>query len=86
MVARSQPAQGYTANKVWFEFLPTGIYRVHVSYTVPALREFREAFAEFRRKKDAERFYFDLLKGADFYIPDPKTLKMVQNPTEPEPW
>lgn len=79
-------ADAYTANKVWFEFRPNGIYRVYVNYTVPALREFREAYAEFTSKKEAEAFYWDLVKGVDFFMPNPKARKFVENPQKPSPW
>lgn len=82
----SAAARAYTANKVWFEFRPTGIYRVYVSYTVPELKEFREAYVEFTKKRDAERFYWDLVRGADFYPPDPKATKFINAPLKPDPW
>ena len=77
---------GYTANKVWFEFRPEGIYRVYVNYTVPELKEFRESYVEFVSKKNAQRFYFDLVRGADFYPPDPKERRFLNQPMEPDPW
>ena len=79
-------ASAYTANKVWFEFLPTGIYRVHVNFTVPELKEFRESYVEFTKKKEAEKYYFDLVRGADFYPPDPKSRRFVAPPAKPDPW
>lgn len=79
-------AWGYTANRIWFEFRPGGIYRVSVNYTVPELKEFRESYVEFRKKQDAERFYYDLLRGADFYPPDPKAVRFVNPPKGPTPW
>jgi hypothetical protein len=82
----SPRASAYTANKVWFEFRPEGIYRVHVGYTVPELKEFRESYVEFRKKKDAEKFYWDLVRGADFYPPDPMARRFVNQPLVPDPW
>jgi hypothetical protein len=82
----SEAASAYTANKIWFEFRPNGIYRVHVNYTVPELKEFREAYVEFTKKADAERYYFDLVRGADFYLPTPGSRRFVGNPLKPEPW
>ncbi len=79
-------AGAYTANKVWIERTNRGIYRVHVSYTVPALKEFREAYVEFSSKKEAEGYYFDLLRGADFYLPTPAQRKFSTQPLQPEPW
>ena len=79
-------AQAYSANKVWFEFRPNGIFRVYVNYTVPELKEFREAYVEFRAKKEAERFYWDLVRGADFYPPDPAGRRFQSRPPVAEPW
>jgi hypothetical protein len=86
LVLTAGEAAAYTANKIWFETRPEGIYRVHVNYTVPELKEFREAYVEFTRKKDAERYYWDLVKGADFYPPDPKARRFVSEPLQPDPW
>lgn len=79
-----------TANKVWFEFRDNGRYRVTINYTVPELREFRETWVEFAQKKEAEKFYFDVVRGADFYLPDSK-VRLFNNPstetlTAAEPW
>lgn len=82
----STRASAYTANKIWFEFRPGGIYRVHVNYTVPELKEFREHYIEFRKKKDAEKYYWDLVKGADFFPPDPTTRRFVSQELQPDPW
>lgn len=76
----------YTANKVWFEFRPNGKYRIYVNYTVPELKEFREAFVDFTNKKEAEAYYFDLIKGADFHLTDKSDRKFVNRQPEPEPW
>ena len=85
-LAAAPRASAYTANKVWFEFLPTGHYRVYVNYTVPDLKEFREAWSEFATKKEAEHFYWDLVRGADFYLPDPKSMRFTTQPAAPQPW
>jgi len=79
-------ASAYTANKVWFEFRPEGTFRVRVVYTVPELKEFREAFVEFTSKKKAEAYYWALLRGADFYHPNPEGIEFVTQPIEPQPW
>lgn len=84
--AVSSVASAFTANKVWFEFLSTGIYRVHVAYTVPELKEFRESIVEFKKKKEAERFYWDLVKGADFHPSNPNARRFVNQPAEADPW
>lgn len=76
----------YTANKVWFEFLNTGRYRVWVNYTVPELKEFREAYSEFSNRKQAEKYYWDLVRGADFTYPTVETVSFAGEPPEPSPW
>jgi hypothetical protein len=82
----SERAFAFTANKVWFEFRPGSIYRVYVNYTVPELKEFREAYTEFRSKKEAEKFYWDVVRGADFYLPRPDERRFQTDPPRPEPW
>jgi|GEM_PF-1188856 len=79
-------AKAFTANKVWFEARPNGIYRVHVNYTVPALREFREAYIEFAKRKDAEAFYWDAVRGADVFLENPAQRRFINQPLEPRPW
>jgi hypothetical protein len=79
-------AQCYTANKVWFEFRRDGHFRVHVGYTVPELKEYRESYVDFARKKEAERFYWDLVRGADFFPSHPESRRFVQPVAQPEPW
>ncbi len=77
---------GYSANKVWMEFRDNGRYRVYVNYTVPELREFREVWVEFAKKKEAERYYFDLVRGADFFMPEAKLRSFQEKPAQPTPW
>ena len=79
-------AAAYSASKVFFEFRPDGRFRVHVTYTVPALKEVRESWVDFTKRKTAERFYWDLVRGADFYPPDPQAAKFEAPKTKPEPW
>jgi len=81
----TSPAFAYTANRVWFETRPEGIYRVNVNYTVPALREFREAQVEFRSRAEAEAYYWDLVKGADFYLPETAARRFLP-PSKQSPW
>ena len=78
--------QAYTANKVWFEFLANGRYRVNVSYTVPEIKELRESHVEFLKKSEAESLYWDLVKGADFFPPRASERRFSQQPLTPEPW
>lgn len=78
-------AYAYTANRVWYEFHQNFI-RVYVEYTIPELKEFREAYIELTNKKKADQFYFYLLKGAEFYIGQDYQIKFKQNRKEPKPW
>jgi hypothetical protein len=86
LISASQ-AGAYTANQVAFEFRPNGTYRVYLYYTVPALKEFREAAVEFTSRKKAEAFYFEVLRGADFFINDDSaSTQFVNEPLAPKPW
>ena len=82
----SPVAGAYTANKVWFEFRDNGRYRVTVNYTVPGLKEYRASWVDFPSKKEAETFYWKLVRGADFHPPDPKKVHFRKVPTAPRPW
>lgn len=75
-----------TANQVAFEFRPNGLYRVYLYYTIPAIKEFREAYVEFTNRKKAEKFYFDVLRGGDFYLNNPEKVQFVNKPLEATPW
>jgi len=86
VVVFAQTGHAYTANKVWMEFRPNGRYRVYVNYTIPALKEYREAYVEFSKKKAAEKFYFNLVRGADFYFPDASSHRFENSSKKPEPW
>lgn len=74
-----------TANRVWFEFHP-GFYRVYVEYTVPGIRQLRNAVAEFTSKKKAEAFYFKILRGGDFVLVDPTRITFPAPHSAPDPW
>ncbi|MBC7531430.1 MAG: hypothetical protein H7318_07615 [Oligoflexus sp.] len=76
----------YSANKVWMEHLDDGRYRVGIQYTVPALKEFRLAHAIFNKKKDADLFYFQVLRGADFSVNGTDKVWFTPPKTKPEPW
>ena len=79
-------SMGFTANQVGFEFRPNGLYRVYLYYTVPALKEFRQAEVEFTNRKKAEEFYFAVLRGAEFYLDKPGNIKFINKPLAPVPW
>ena len=82
----SSRAVAYTANQVAFEFRPNGIYRIHLYYTVPDLKEFRESTVEFTSRAKAEKFYFDVVRGADFYVDENAETQFVNDPMSPSPW
>jgi len=82
----SVSSEAYTANKVAFEFLQNGRYRVTVNYTVPELKEFRESYVIFKKKKEAESFYWKLIQGADFYPEDPQLVRFIPPKSQPTPW
>lgn len=82
----SASAQAYTANKVAFEFMQNGRYRVTVNYTVPELKEFRESYVLFKKKKEAEAFYWKLVRGADFYPENPQLVRFIPPKSQPTPW
>lgn len=84
--AWSSTACALTANQVALEFRPNGLIRVYLYYTVPAIKEFREAYVEFTSRKKAEKFYFDVLRGADFYLDQPEQVRFINKPLQAEPW
>ena len=77
-------ASALTASKVWYEFHPK-FYRIYIRYTVPDLREAREAYIDLRDKRQAETFFWSLVRGADFYLRDGK-VEFVQDRIKPDPW
>lgn len=87
MLLFSLESYALRANKVFFEFWPQkGMYRVRFFYTIPELKEAREGRAEFRSKKKAEQYYFALLRGADFYMNDPKNIRFINPSLKQDPW
>lgn len=80
-------AHGFSANLVWFEFRKDGHYRVYVNYTIPALKQLRESYVDFQSRKKAEAFYWDLIKGGEFYPPSPESVEFEpKKKPKPEPW
>lgn len=76
----------FTANKVWFEFMDTGQYKVVVNYTIPELKEFRESYVIFNIKQEAEAYFWALVRGADFLPGSPPTIKFKKPKLQAEPW
>ena len=74
-----------TANKVWFEFHQS-FYRVAFEYTTPEIKEFRGGYADFKSKKEAEKFFWNLVRGADFQLGDPKKISFPSQENKPKPW
>lgn len=81
----SSESLALTANRVWVEIHPLAI-RVYVSYTVPELRELREAFSEFKDPKDASRFYWGLVRGAEFYLNSHERIRFENPSGQADPW
>ena len=82
-----QTALGLQASKVFFEYIPAvGLYRVRTLYTIPELKEKREMRAEFRVKKEAEDYYWKLVRGGDFSKGDPGSVKFLSPPLKADPW
>ena len=79
-------AYAYHANRMFFEFMQDGRYKVLVHYTIPELKEYRESYVIFNKKKEAERFYFALLRGADFYPDEPHAVRYIKPKLKPNPW
>ena len=79
-------ARAFSANQVFFEKRADGRVRVIVNYTVPGLREYREAFVDFTKESDAAAAYWNLVRGADFYIKDAKTIAFAKPQLQPIPW
>lgn len=82
----SYRAKAHSANKVWFEFRDDGRFRVYVNYTIPALKEFRESYVDFKSQKKAEAFYWHLVRGGDFHNPTPEPGHFHPPPQKPDPW
>ena len=74
-----------SANHVWYEFHP-GFIRVLVDYTVPELRERREAYIELSDTKKAAQIFWNLVKGAEFFIETPDRIIFDNPPPQPDPW
>jgi hypothetical protein len=86
LLAHSSAAQAFSANKVHFERLQNGRCRISIAYTVPALKEFREARIEYSSFKEAEDIYWKLVSGADFYFSSAGTLRFETPPSQPKRW
>lgn len=84
----SKPLEAHSANKVWFEFRPDGRYRVYVNYTIPDLKQYREVYIDFVNRKQAEGFYWHLVRGGDFHLPKPSENgpHFHEVPKGPDPW
>lgn len=73
-------AYGLAANKVWFKTLSPGRYRVYVNVTIPELKQFREYHVDFRSYRKASAFFWQAVKGADFYPPSQKKTRYSTTP------
>ncbi len=79
-------AYALTANKVWYE-RHDGFIRILVEYTIPELKQIREAKVEFKDVQKASKFYWSLIRGADFYPWQPGEKNIyIQVKKKPTPW
>ncbi len=67
-------AEGFTAN--WVDIVRTnnGQYRVLIKYSNVEVGEYREAFVDFKSKKEAIDIFQKLARGATFYWGDSKKI------------
>ncbi|NRA64113.1 MAG: hypothetical protein HRU19_06485 [Pseudobacteriovorax sp.] len=79
-------ATAFTADRLRMEVFHGPGYKVIVTYTIPGLREFREATVTFATRKEAEAFYINLARGADFDPTDPYRLTFPPAKDKPNPW
>lgn len=77
---------GLTANRVWVERLPHGQIRVHVNYTLTNIKQYREAYAEFYSLELAEKYYWHLVRGGDFYLGPVGDIQFEPVKKTPDPW
>ena len=50
------------------------------------MKEFRENYVEFTNKKEAEQYYWAMVRGAEFFPPNAKDFKYPKAPASPDPW
>lgn len=85
-VFRSNVCHALTANRVWFEFLDSGKYRVSATYTLTELKELRSFYVIFTDKRKANEFYWALVRGADFHPDRPEGVTFSEPKLKPRPW
>ncbi len=86
LLLMAEPSFAYTANKVWLSRINSGVLRVTVEYTVPALKERRQSYVDFTNETEAQKFYSDMVRGADFYYDNPSKRSFENPPPQPQPW
>jgi hypothetical protein len=82
----STTALGFSANKVWMEFRDNGRYRIYVQYTNVPLKRLGYTEIEYSTKGEAEKTYFALAKGADFFFGSDQRIKFTPPKLKPTPW
>jgi hypothetical protein len=65
-------AHGFTANRVWVQRMESGAFRITIRYTHIELGEYREAHLLTYSKEEANQWYQNLIKGAEFFLGDAK--------------
>jgi len=78
-------AFGFTANRVAYRFFTNKI-RVYIYYTIPEIKQYRTAYADFKSLKKATAFYRKLLRGATFYLTNEEEVRFEQQRPQSDPW
>jgi hypothetical protein len=79
-------AHGFTADTVDIKRLPSGKYRVFISYTHLQIGEYREAHIDFVDKNAAIEAFQKLVKGAEFFRGDAKSIHFHDGPEVKQPY
>lgn len=67
-ITHSAFAHGFNANHVNIIRTTNGKYRIVIRYTHIEVGEYREAHIDFTNREEALKVYWDLAKGADFFL------------------
>lgn len=82
----NKSVRALTADRVFFEVLVNKGYKVRIKYTIPALREKREAYRVFTNRDEAVQFFQTIRSGADFYLGHAGQIKFTPPKIKPNPW
>lgn len=84
LLGMSTPLFALSANWVHFEFRPE-CYRITIGYTIPELRIKKEAVIEKKIRREAEKIFWKLQKGGEFYLMR-DDIVFPKSPKGPTPW